>query len=87
MLSLKVIGLLLLSRWRGKLSGSQATVLHRGEVTLMFLRSYTGLSDAGLVEMLNGNRHIQMFYGVLIDPSHPLRDGKIVSVIRNHLAP
>lgn len=29
---------------------------------------------------------MQMFCGVLIDPSHPLKDGKIVSVIRNRLA-
>ena len=35
----------------------------------MFLRPYTGLSDDGLVEMLNGNLHMQMFCGVLIDLS------------------
>ena len=52
----------------------------------MFLRPYTGLSDDGLVEMLNGNLHMQMFCGVLIDPSQPLKDGKIVCVIRNRLA-
>ena len=52
----------------------------------MFLRPYTGLSDDGLVEMLNGNLHMQMFCGVLIDPSQPLKDGKIVSAIRNRLA-
>ena len=53
-----------------------------GEVALMFLRPYTGLSDDGLVEMLNGNLHMQLFCGVLIDPSQPLKDGKIVSAIR-----
>ena len=30
---------------------------------------------------------MQMFCGVLIDPSHPIKDGKIVSAIRNRLAP
>lgn len=57
-----------------------------GEIALMFLKSYTGLSDDGLVEMLNGNIYMQMFCGVLIDPSHPIKDGKIVSAIRNRLA-
>lgn len=58
-----------------------------GEVALMFLKPYTGLSDDGLIEMLNGSIHMQMFCGVLIDPSHPIKDGKIVSAIRNRLAP
>ena len=58
-----------------------------GEVALMFLKPYTGLSDNGLVEMLNGNIHMQMFCGVFIDPSNPIKDGKIVSAIRNRLAP
>ena len=58
-----------------------------GEIALMFLKPYTGMSDDGLVEMLNGNIHMQMFCGVLIDPANPLKDGKIVSAIRNRLAP
>lgn len=58
-----------------------------GEVALMFLKPYTGLSDDGLVEMLNGSIHMQMFCGVLIDPDNPIKDGKIVSAIRNRLAP
>lgn len=40
----------------------------------------------GLVEMLNGSLHMQMFCGVLIDPMRPVKDGKIVSAIRNRLA-
>ena len=58
-----------------------------GEVALMFFKPYTGLSDDGLIEMLNGSIHMQMFCGVLIDPSRPIKDGKIVSAIRNRLAP
>ena len=57
-----------------------------GEVALMFLKSYTGQSDNGLIEMLNGSIHMQMFCGVLIDPSKPIKDGKIVSAIRNRIA-
>jgi hypothetical protein len=57
-----------------------------GEIALMFLKSYTGMSDDCLVEMLNGNFHMQMFCGILIDPNRPIRDGKIVSAVRNRLA-
>ena len=57
-----------------------------GEITLMFLKSYTGLSDAGLIEMLNGSVHMQMFCGVLLDPTNPIKDGKIVSAIQNRVA-
>lgn len=57
-----------------------------GEVALMFLKPYMGLSDDALVEMLNGSIHMQMFCGVLIDPANPIKNGKIVSAIRNRLA-
>ena len=56
-----------------------------GEVTLMFLKSYTGLSDDGLIELLNGSIHMQLFCGVLIDPQNPIKNGNIVSAIRNRL--
>ena len=45
-----------------------------GEIALMFLKSYTGQSDDGLVEMLNGNIYMQMFCGVFIDPDHPIKN-------------
>lgn len=57
-----------------------------GEVGLMFLKSYTGLSDDRLIEMLNGNIHMQIFCGVLLDPENPIRNGRIVSAIRNRIA-
>lgn len=55
-------------------------------MALMFLKSYTGLSDDGLIELLNGSIHMQLFCGVLIDPQNPIKNGKIVSAIRNRLA-
>ena len=58
-----------------------------GEIALMFLKPYTGLSDDRLIEMLNGNIHMQMFCGILLDPTNPIKNGKIVSAIRNRLAP
>lgn len=57
-----------------------------GDVALMFLKSYLATSDDGLVEMLNGNIHMQMFCGVYIDPERPIKNGKIVSAIRNRMA-
>ena len=57
-----------------------------GEVALMFLKPYTGQSDDGLIEMLNGSIHMQMFCGVLIDPANPIKNGKTVSAIRQRIA-
>ena len=39
----------------------------------------------GLWRCSTGNLHMQMLCSVLIAPSHPLNDGKIVSTIRNRL--
>lgn len=50
-----------------------------GEIALMFLKSYIGLSDDGLIEMLNGSVHMQMFCGVLLYPSNLIKNGWIVS--------
>ena len=57
-----------------------------GEVALMFLKPYTGQSDDGLIEMLNGSIHMQMFCGVLIDPANPIKNGKTASAIRQRIA-
>ena len=57
------------------------------KIALMVLKSYTGFSDRHLVEHLNGNIHYQMFCGVMIDPVFPITNYKIVSAIRNEIAP
>ena len=56
------------------------------KVALMVLKAYTGFSDRQLVEHLNGNIHYQMFCGIMIDPSMPMTNYKIVSAIRNEIA-
>lgn len=66
--------------------GKKSMFPPEGEIALMFLKSYTGLSDDGLIEMLNGSVYMQLFCGVLIEPCNPIKDGKIVSAIRNRLA-
>ena len=52
----------------------------------MVLKAYTSFSDRQLVEHLNGNLHYQMFCGIMIDPSFPITNYKIVSAIRNEIA-
>lgn len=66
--------------------GNKPLFPSEGEVALMFLKPYLGLSDEGLIQALNGSIHMQIFCGVLIEPAHPIKDGKIVSAIRNRLA-
>ena len=66
--------------------GKKSMFPPEGEIALMFLKSYTGLSDDGMIEMLNGSVYMQLFCGVLIEPCNPIKDGKIVSAIRNRLA-
>ena len=56
------------------------------KIALMVLKAYTGFSDRQLVEHLNGNIHYQMFCGIMIDPSLPITNFKIVSAIRNEIA-
>ena len=57
-----------------------------GKLALMFLKSYTGLSDSQLIDNLNSNIHYQLFCGIRINPLSPLTNFKIVSSIRCELA-
>lgn len=56
------------------------------KIALMVLKAYIGFSDSKMVEHLNGNIHYQMFCGIMINPSFPIINDKIVSVIRNEIA-
>jgi len=57
-----------------------------GKVALMFLKMYTGLSCPKLMEQLNGNIHYQMFCDVIIDPTRPLTNYKLLDDIMLELA-
>lgn len=65
--------------------GRKALFEPQGQLALMFLKAYTGLSDRKLIEQLNGNIDYQLFCGVLLSPSERLVDFKIVSKIRTQL--
>ena len=56
------------------------------KIALMVLKAYTGFSDRLQVEHLNGNIHYQLFCGIMIDPSCPITNYKIISAVRNEIA-
>ena len=56
------------------------------KISLMVLKAYTGFSDRQLVEHLNGNIHYQLFCGIMIAPSCPITNYKIISAVRNEIA-
>ena len=62
--------------------GRDAYFSPEGKIALMFLKSYTSLSDKDLVAQLNANIHYQLFCGVRINPLNPLSNFKIISEIR-----
>jgi hypothetical protein len=57
----------------------------RGKLALMFLKSYSGMSDRRIYEQLNGNIQWQMFCGIFLGPEK-LLDFKVISKIRTELA-
>ena len=77
----------LIRGFRLKLSkvGRKALFDSQGQLALMFLKSYTDLSDRKLIEQLNANIDYQLFCGVLLSPGERLVDYKITSKIRTQL--
>ena len=66
--------------------GRRSYFTPEGNVALMFLKIYTGLSCPKLMEQLNGNIHYQMFCDVIIDPTRPLTNYKLLEDIMLELA-
>ena len=61
--------------------GRRSYFTAEGKVALMFLKMYTGLSCPKLMEQLNGNIHYQMFCDMIIDPTRPLTNYKLLDDI------
>lgn len=57
----------------------------QGRIALMFLKNYSGLSDAKLIEQLNGNVEWQFFCGIYLGKAR-IGNYKIVSQIRCELS-
>ena len=66
--------------------GRRSFFTPEGKVALMFLKMYTGLSCPKLLEQLNGNIHYQIFCDVIIDPTRPLTNYKLLDAIMMKLA-
>ena len=66
--------------------GRKSFFTPEGKVALMFLRMYTGLSCPKLLEQLNGNIHYQIFCDVIIDPTRPLTNYKLLDDIMMEVA-
>jgi len=71
---------------RYKKTGRKSIFSPQGKLALMFLKSYTGLSDRKLIEQLNANYEFQYFCDVEILPENKITNYKIVSEIRVELA-
>ena len=66
-------------------SGRRSMFSPQGKLALMFLKSYSGMSDRRVYEQLNGNIQWQMFCGIFLGPEK-LVDFKVISRIRTELA-
>lgn len=66
--------------------GRKSYFTPEGKVALMFLKMKTRMSFPKLMEELNGNIHYQMFCDILIDPTHPLTNYKLLDDIAAELA-
>lgn len=66
--------------------GRRSYFTPEGKVALMFLKMYTGLSCPNLMKQLNVNIHYQMFCDVMIDPTRPLTNYKLLDDIMLDLA-
>ena len=66
--------------------GRRSSFTPEGKVALMFLKMYTGLSCPKLLEQLNGNIHYQIFCDVIIDPTRPLTNYKLLNDVMMELA-
>lgn len=66
--------------------GPQSIFSPKGKIALMFLKHYAACSDSKLIEHLNANLHYQIFCDIIISPSAPITNFKIVSEIRCELA-
>ncbi len=66
--------------------GRNSCFSSEGEMALMLLKMYTGLSAPKLMEALNGNIHYQIFCGVRISPASPMTDYKLINDIQLELS-
>jgi len=69
-----------------KQKGPRSLFSPRGKIGLMFLKHFASCSDRKLIEQLNANTHYQIFCDIILSPTDPIKNYKIVSEIRCELA-
>jgi hypothetical protein len=67
-------------------AGAKAWFDNEGLIALMFLKHYTGFSDADLIEHLNNNFSMQMFCGIRLNKFERIKDKNLPSSVRCKLA-
>lgn len=67
-------------------SGPKGWFDNEGQISLMFLKAYTGLSDHELIENINNNWAMQMFCGIQLSLFERIKDKNLPSGIRCRVA-
>lgn len=67
-------------------SGAQSWFDRQGMISLLFLQSYTQLSDRKFIDHLNGNWQMQMFCGVQLSLNQPIQDRNLMSRVRKSVS-
>ena len=83
-LPLKALGELLPKRKTNL--GARSWFDNQGLISLVFLQSYTQLSDRHFIDHLNGNWQMQMFCGLQLAVNEPIRDRNLMSRVRKHVS-
>jgi transposase, IS5 family len=67
-------------------SGAPSWVNSQGMIAMIFLQSYTQLSDRKFIDHLNGNWQMQLFCGMQLAINEPIRDRNMMSRIRQYVS-
>lgn len=67
-------------------SGAPSWVTSEGMIAMLFLQSYTKMSDRKFIDHLNGNWQMQMFCGIQLSIYKPIKDRNMMWRIRNFVS-
>ena len=76
---------MLLPERSGK-SGAPSWFNRQGLIALLFLQSYTKLSDRQFIDHFNGNWQMQMFCGVQLKINEAIKDKNLMSRVRRYVS-
>lgn len=66
-------------------TGAPGWVKAEGMLAMLFLQSYTGLSDRKFIDHFNGNWQMQMFCGMQLELNESIKDRNLMSRIRGYV--